>query len=431
VGLFAAARQLALDPVTQEGGCGHVWLKADGRGHERKHETHTIKELCANVFFMKRRMFFQKGAWSVAQSITSSSSLPKTLSDKEERQKRQLEGLDESLARNTLEDAREYVELKNLIKHRGLLEKQPVYYTCRIVLVLSMLALGLAFLLAVPTFWLQLLNAFFLAFVYVQIGFLAHESGHRQMFSASRKHDIVCLLAGNMLLGMSYSHWLEKHNRHHSHPNQLDLDPDLEIPFIFFTQKEGVRSRGKCSQFFFKHQAYFFIPTLMLLSFDWKYRSMRFLLQKKAKKYHVAEIVLMVVHVLLYLGLLFYRFEVWQAVLFIIAHQGLIGVYMGSVFAPNHKGMPILDKGSRVGYLRRQVITARDVRSHPIGDLFYGGLNYQIEHHLFPSMACNKLKEAQRVVRTFCQEHSIAYYETGFVQSYRELLQQLHEVGAQ
>jgi len=367
----------------------------------------------------------------MAQNITSSSSLPKTLLDKEERQRRQLEGLDESLACNTLEDARDYVELKKLIKHRGLLEKQPVYYTCRIVLVLSMLALGLTFLMVVHTFWLQLLNAFFLAFVYVQIGFLAHEAGHRQMFSTSWKHDVVCLLAGNLLLGLSYSHWLDKHNRHHSHPNQLDLDPDLRIPFIFFTNKECVRSKGKFSQLFFKHQANFFIPMLMLLSFDWKYRSMRFLLQNKAKKYHVVEIVLMFVHVLSYVGLLLYRFEAWQAVLFIITHQGLMGVYMGLVFAPNHKGMPILDKGSRVGYLRRQVITARDVRSHPISDVFFGGLNYQIEHHLFPSMACNKLKEAQRVVRTFCQEHSIAYYETGIVLSYRELLQQLHEVGAQ
>ncbi len=367
----------------------------------------------------------------MTQSITSSSSRPKTLSDKEERQRRQLEGLDESLARNTIEDAGEYVELKKLIKHRGLLEKQPVYYTCRIVLVLSMVALGLTFLMGVHNFLLQLLNAFYLAFVYVQIGFLAHEAGHKQMFHTSWKHDIVCLLAGNLMLGLSYSHWLDKHNSHHSHPNQLDLDPDLNIPFIFFTKKEGVASKGKFLRFFLKRQAYFFIPVLMLLSLDWKYRSMQFLLRNKAKKYHSVEILLMFVHLLSYLGLLFYRFEAWQAVLFIITHQGLMGVYMGLVFAPNHKGMPILDKGSRVGYLRRQVITARDVRSHPIGDFFYGGLNYQIEHHLFPGMACNKFNEAQRAIRTFCQEHSIAYYETGFVQSYRELLQQLQKVGAQ
>jgi fatty acid desaturase len=78
---------------------------------------------------------------------------------------------------------------------------------------------------------------------------------------------------------------------------------------------------------------------------------------------------------------------------------------------------------------RRQVITARNVYAHPWNDFWYGGLNYQIEHHLFPSMPRNNLKKAQKVVKAFCQEHEISYYETSVARSYKEILSFLHGIG--
>ncbi|HLZ61236.1 MAG TPA: fatty acid desaturase, partial [Ktedonosporobacter sp.] len=75
-------------------------------------------------------------------------------------------------------------------------------------------------------------------------------------------------------------------------------------------------------------------------------------------------------------------------------------------------------------------LTARNVYAHPVTDFWYGGLNYQIEHHLFPGMARNKLKEAQPVVRAFCQEHAIPYHETTGLQSFAEILSYLYQMGA-
>ena len=120
----------------------------------------------------------------------------------------------------------------------------------------------------------------------------------------------------------------------------------------------------------------------------------------------------------------------WQAALFIVVHRALAGFHMGSVFAPNHKGMPVLEPGEKLDYLRQQVLTARDVLPNPVIDFAYGGLNYQIEHHLFPNMPRNRLKDAREVVRTFCLERGIPYHETGFWQSQREILGYMHEVSA-
>jgi fatty acid desaturase len=103
---------------------------------------------------------------------------------------------------------------------------------------------------------------------------------------------------------------------------------------------------------------------------------------------------------------------------------------MASVFAPNHKGMPQTDAASRLDFVRTQVLTARNVRGHPLTDLWYGSLNYQIEHHLFPGMPRLNMRKAQPIIASFCRERGISYHETSFLQSYRELLAFLNEIGA-
>src|ERR687898_2548374 len=69
----------------------------------------------------------------------------------------------------------QYAELKRLIKHNGLLDRQPAYYAGKVSLTLGLLAVSLTLLLISDNSWLQLLNAAFLAFVFVQISLVAHD----------------------------------------------------------------------------------------------------------------------------------------------------------------------------------------------------------------------------------------------------------------
>lgn len=325
----------------------------------------------------------------------------------------------------------DFAELKQHLRESGLLDKQPVYSTYRIALLTGLLLIGVLFLLFVHVFWLQLLNAVYLSFVFTQIGLLGHEAGHRQMFHSAWKHDLVSLVGGNFLIGMSYAWWLDKHNHHHSHPNQVDMDPDIKIPFLEFTGTENLARIGKFRQFLVKHQALLFFPALMTVALGLQVNSVQFLINKRKKtKYYKLEWLAILAHVALYLAFVFYCLPFWQAVLFVCIHQTLTGLYLGSIFAPNHKGMPVLEKESHMDFLHRQVVTSRNVYSNPVADFWYGGLNYQIEHHLFPSMARNKLKEAQGIIKPFCEAHDIPYHETSFVQSYKEILGHLYHIGA-
>jgi fatty acid desaturase len=323
----------------------------------------------------------------------------------------------------------QYAQLKRLIKKNGLLDRQPAYYAAKTGFTLGLLAVSLALLFVLSETWFQLLNAAYLAFVFVQISLLAHDFGHRQFsFRSPWKNDWLTLIFGNLLLGISRQWWIDKHNEHHGHPNQMDLDPDVDIPLLAFEEEQALDKRG-LARFVVKYQAALIFPLSLLQAISMLRSSLEFLAAKKAKS-TLVEALTICVHFALYFALLFSVLEPLQALLFVAVHRGLFGTYLVSIFAPNHKAMPLLERHSKVDFLRRQVLTSRNVIAHPITDFCYGGLNYQIEHHLFPRLPRNKLREAQPIIRGFCRDHCIAYHETSVLQSYKEILRHLHAVGA-
>ena len=337
--------------------------------------------------------------------------------------------LDASPQAGRRHEANPYADLKRLVKENGLLDRQPAYFGGKIALNLCLLAVGLALLPILDNTWLQLANAVYLAFVFVQISFLAHDFGHRQFsFRAPWKNDWATLVLGNLVLGVSRQWWIDKHNDHHGHPNQVDVDPDIDIPLLAFEEEQAFEKRG-FARFVVKYQAALIFPLSLLQYISMFRSSVEFLADGKSRR-PLTESTLIVTHFALYFGPLFLFLEPLQALLFVAVHRGLFGLFMVSVFAPNHKAMPILENDSQADFLHRQVLTSRNVTAHPITDFWYGGLNYQIEHHLFPRLPRNKLREAQAIVRDFCQRHAIDYHETSVLQSYREILQHLHAVGA-
>ncbi len=312
----------------------------------------------------------------------------------------------------------QYVELKRIVKGKGLLETQPIYYTFKLLLTLSLLVLGLVPILVIKNFWLLIPDAVYLAFVSTQIAFIGHDAAHKQIAHTSWKNYVIGLM-DSLLVGVSYSWWANKHNRHHSYPNQESLDPDIEIPMISFTEEQA-RSRQKLARFVTKYQAYLYFPMYTLLPFTMRFVSIQFLVRKKGQDLLI-EGTLILIGFFLYFSLLFSQLGVWKALLFISIHQAFFGMFLGSVFVSNHTGMPILEKEEQMDFLHRQVLTARNITPNPLIDFWYGGLNYQIEHHLFPKMPRNKLKEARLIVKSFCEMHSIAYAETTFSETYRDI----------
>jgi fatty acid desaturase len=275
--------------------------------------------------------------------------------------------------------------------------------------------------------WWQLAVAVFLAVMFTQVGFLGHDAGHRQILSSRKASYIIGILHGNLGIGLSYGWWVGKHNRHHAHPNQQGTDPDIMLSVLAFTEPQARAGRG-LSRLAFRFQAYLFFPMLLLEAFTLHVASVR-ALTSRAPRYRAWETGLLSVHVAGYLTAVFLILSPAKAMVFILVQQGLFGLYLGCSFAPNHKGMPILDATGRSDFLRRQVLTSRNVRGGWLTDLALGGLNYQIEHHLFPSMPRPNLRRAQVLIEAFCHQQGLPYCQTSLAGSYAQALRHLNAVG--
>ncbi|GAA1283252.1 acyl-CoA desaturase [Saccharothrix xinjiangensis] len=323
----------------------------------------------------------------------------------------------------------DFAELSRLVKQQGLLDRRIGYYSWHFAGAVGALLLTVAAVLLIGDSWWQLVPAAVLAVVYTQIAFLGHDAGHRQVFADHRANQTAGLLLGNLLIGVGYGWWMGKHTRHHANPNHEDDDPDVDIAVLAFSAEQAERKRG-FFRFVVKHQAWLFFPLLLLEGFSLHIISTAAAVRREVKGWRL-ELALLAVHVIGYLTLVFSMMSPGKALAFIAIHQGLFGVYMGISFAPNHKGMPVLQAGHQLDFLRKQVLTSRNVTGGWFTDFLLGGLNYQIEHHLFPSMPRPHLRHAQALVRDFCDRHSVSYAECGLFTSYGHVLKYLHEAGAE
>jgi fatty acid desaturase len=321
----------------------------------------------------------------------------------------------------------EYAELSRLVREAGLLERRPGYYVRTIAVTIGLLAAGWTTFVVLGNSWWQLAVAAFLAVVFTQIGFLGHDAGHRQVFSTRRASYVTGILLGNLGIGLSYCWWVDKHNRHHAHPNTEDADPDIAVGALAFSSAQAGASRG-LARLVFRYQAYLFFPLLLGEAVNLHVASVRALTRRAARR-RSWERALITVHAAGYLTAVFLVLSPVKAVVFIIVQQGLFGLYLGSSFAPNHKGMPILDAADRSDFLRRQALTSRNVRGGRLTDFALGGLNYQIEHHLFPSMPRPNLRRSQALIEAFCRLRGVPYCQSSLAGSYAQALRYLNTVG--
>ncbi len=321
-----------------------------------------------------------------------------------------------------------YAQLTAEIRRLGLLRPRPRFYAVLLAVDLLALVATVAGLLMLRDSWWAIALAPVLAVVSTQLAFLGHDAGHRQITRRSGASRAVGLVTGNLLNGLSYTWWVDKHNAHHAHPNDLSSDPDVHPGALVFDAGQA-RPRRAVAGWLTRHQAWLFFPLLTLEAINLHVSSARALMNPRVR-HRGLESTLLVVHVAGYVALLLVALTWQQAVVFALVHQAGFGIYLGCSFAPGHKGMPTLEPEQAADPLLRQVLTSRNVRGGRFVDYALGGLNYQIEHHLFPSLPRPNLRHAQVVVRRFCEDRSVDYVETTARASYAAGLRHLHAVGA-
>lgn len=322
-----------------------------------------------------------------------------------------------------------FTELAQQIRERGLLRRRYGYYWTRLIAAPLVVAISLAAFVWIGDTWWQLFTAAALAIVFTQIAFLGHDAAHRQIFVSGRWNAWASLILGDLLVGMSYGWWQHKHTRHHANPNKLDADPDIELPVIAVTPETAARRHSAAVAWLQAHQGLLFFPILLLEGLSLHASSVRRVVTRGRLERRWAEIVFLSIRMIGFVTLVFIVLSPGIAFVFLAVQLGLFGFYMGIAFAPNHKGMPVVPKDLTLDFLRRQVLMSRNVRGSRVIDVVMGGLNYQVEHHLFPSMPRPHLRHAAPIVAGYCEAHDVKYTRVGLFTSYGIVVRYINRVG--
>jgi fatty acid desaturase len=258
---------------------------------------------------------------------------------------------------------------------------------------------------------------------------IGHDIGHRQVFRSRKAIDFVGYLYGNLMIGVSSGWWINHHNKHHSHPNHLDRDPDILRRQVIFSTSQLSTRKGAASRFVIRHQSWLFFFLILLDGLRMHLAGYVAVAKGVLKRNRILDIGLVTIHIVVYFTAVFWMLSPSKAAVFVLVHQILFGLYMGMLFAPNHKGMPVrTGQDEELDWARRQIITSRNLRSNRLIDFLYGGLNYQIEHHLFPNVPSINLRRVRPLVQKFCADYGLPYVETSVAESYRLVSNYLGEI---
>ncbi len=302
------------------------------------------------------------------------------------------------------------------------------YYVVRFV----MLAVALAGVWVAFAFigdsWTQMAVAAAFGIVLTQIIFYSHDAAHRQIFQSHKANEITALIMGTLIGGVSLAWWNNKHNKHHASPNTIGKDSDIAASVVHFYPPDKL-PRSRFRQFMHQHQGWWFFPLLSVEMLNLHAQGVQALVMRPGMKHRWTESVMILIRLGGYVALLFVFLSPGRAAAFLAVQLAVTGMYLGTSFAASHIGMAILPHDSRIDFFRRQVLTSRNVAGGRVASFAMGGLNYQIEHHLFPSMPRPNLHKVRPIVQNFCANNDVAYNEVTILRAWYLVAAYLNKVG--
>ena len=154
---------------------------------------------------------------------------------------------------------------------------------------------------------------------------------------------------------------MRKHSRHHANPNKVGADEDIRPGVLLFTPDDAARRTG-LSGWLTARQGWLFFPLLTLEGLSLHADAVRTVVQDRELSHRGTEALLLTIRLAVLPGLVLALLGPGLGAAFLAVQLAVFGVYMGATFAPNHKGMPLVPRGTRIDFLSRQVLTSRNIR---------------------------------------------------------------------
>jgi len=315
---------------------------------------------------------------------------------------------------------RETARLQEYVLKNKILDRDYKYYFFSTFGIYAAYVLTL-YLVAISTSYsVVVLLAILFGIVATQIAGLMHDASHLAMFKSQKMNYMFAGLF-SITLGGNYRHWIDKHSQHHDHPNRIDSDSDLAVPFSFTT--EHYLAQTGYMKWLRRYQAWAYLPMCGFLTYAMQFDQN--IVQLHKHKFHPLDLLISCSSTFLWYVMPFLLFGAIKAIIFIPIASFITGIYMANIFATNHKGMPQLSNGTEMSNLEQQIITTRNVRQGVLTDFIYLCLNYQIEHHLYRECPRNKLKLLVPYLKDLCVRTGIPYTVQTPWQTYKSIFKDL------
>jgi len=301
--------------------------------------------------------------------------------------------------------------LKEQVRKEGLLSRVPIRGS------LEMAAVVISMIIALSTvsMWNPILFALFLSLVMTRSVFVSHDLLHTQYFQNKALSKKLSFPFSALILSNSSSWWDHKHNvNHHTYCNIVEKDEDiLALDGAFTHNKKGN------SPFLKKHKHTIFWGAMFFMFPAFIAQSYSFVIKRKLW----GEFALMLLHWPLILGTIFYQIGAIDTLIVAIVLNFTLSPWLAFGFITNHLGCETFDEedAKNFSWMELQMRGSRSLSGGKIIHWIYGGLNTQIEHHLFPKAPRFNLLRVKEITQKFAEEHNIPYFETTPLMAYIQI----------
>ncbi|KAK6010841.1 stearoyl-CoA 9-desaturase [Ostertagia ostertagi] len=268
-----------------------------------------------------------------------------------------------------------------------------------------------------------------------QLGWLIHEFAHNQLFKDHWHNDLASYVVGNLLQGFSSGGWKEQHNIHHAATNVVGRDGDLDLMPLWATVVQDLKMADNWWLTILPYPAHLLVCDVATASNKLAstvdcicQRDAAALLQVLSGQSYYR--YLLTIHWILVLIQLYLLPSMQIRLLFFAVSQLTGGFLLAHVVTYNHYSVDKFPYTSKImsNYACLQVNTTRNMRPGIFIDWLWGGLNYQIEHHLFPTMPRHNLSKVMPLVKQFCAENDLPYMVDDYFTGWKLEIQQFANV---
>nr|AAP23036.1 fatty acid delta-6 desaturase [Primula vialii] len=276
--------------------------------------------------------------------------------------------------------------------------------------------------------WVHLASGAAMGFAWIQCGWIGHDSGHYRIMSDRKWNWFAQVLSTNCLQGISIGWWKWNHNAHHIACNSLDYDPDLQyIPLLVVSPKffNSLTSRfydkklnfDGVSRFLVCYQHWTFYPVMCVARLNMIAQSFITLFSSREVGHRAQEIFGLAVF-WVWFPLLLSCLPNWsERIMFLLASYSVTGIQHVQ-FSLNHfssdvyVGPPVAND-----WFKKQTAGTLNISCPAWMDWFHGGLQFQVEHHLFPRMPRGQFRKISPFVRDLCKKHNLPYNIASFTKA--------------